>query len=83
MDRYKKINNPEGNSVDSDNSPESYSTAYKTIPDAEDINQDYTLNEYNNYYEYRVRLAPDSMKVGVGYIAARPKSLSATATLRA
>jgi cell surface protein SprA len=68
MDRYKKINNPEGNSVDSDNSPESYSTAYKTIPDAEDINQDYTLNEYNNYYEYRVRLAPDSMKVGAGYI---------------
>ena len=68
MDRYKRINNPEGNSVDTENSPESYSTAYKTIPDAEDINKDYTLNEYNNYYEYRVRLTPDSMKVGTGFI---------------
>ena len=68
LDRYKKINNPEGNSVDSENSPEKYSTAYKTLPDAEDINRDYTLNEYNNYYEYKVHLSPDSMQVGQGYI---------------
>ena len=68
LERYKRINNPEGNSVDSENSPEKYSTAYKTLPDAEDINRDYTLNEYNNYYEYKVHLSPDSMKVGTGYI---------------
>ena len=71
LDRYKRINNPEGNSVDSENSPERYSTAYKTTPDAEDLNRDYTLNEYNNYFEYRVRLHPDSMKVGTGYIVDR------------
>lgn len=71
LDRYKHINNPEGNSVDTENSPEKYSTAYKTIPDAEDINRDYTLNEYNNYYEYRVHLSPDSMQVGMGYIVDR------------
>lgn len=68
LDRYKRINNPEGNSPDSETSRESYSTAYKTSPDQEDINRDYTLNEYNNYYEYRVRLHPDSMRVGKGYI---------------
>ena len=68
LDRYKHINSPEGNSVDSDNSPEGYSTAYKTTPDVEDINQDYTLNEYEKYYQYHVRLNPDSMKVGMGFI---------------
>ena len=79
MDRYKHINNPEGNSVASEDSPERYSTAYKTIPDAEDINKDYTLNEYNNYYEYRIKLSPDSMNVGQGFIV---DSRKATVALR-
>lgn len=48
LDRYKYINNPNGNSVDAENSPEKYSTAYKTQPDVEDINQDFTLNEYES-----------------------------------
>ena len=68
LDRYKYINNPNGNSVDSENSPESYSTAYKTQPDVEDINQDFTLNEYEKYYEYRVRISEDAMQVGQNYI---------------
>ena len=68
LDRYKYINNPNGNSVDSDNSPESYSTAYKTQPDVEDINQDFTLNEYEKYYEYKVRISEDAMQVGQNYI---------------
>lgn len=68
LDRYKYINNPNGNSVDSENSPESYSTAYKTQPDVEDINQDFTLNEYEKYYEYKVRIAEDAMQVGQNYI---------------
>ncbi len=68
LDRYKRINNPNGNSVDADSSPESYSTAYKTTPDVEDINQDYTLNEYERYFQYRIRIAPDAMNVGQNYI---------------
>lgn len=68
LDRYKYINNPNGNSVDTDNSPESYSTAYKTTPDVEDINQDYTLNEYEKYYQYHVRISPDAMEVGQNHI---------------
>lgn len=68
LDRYKYINNPNGNSVDSDNSPESYSTAYKTQPDVEDINQDFTLNEYEKYYQYRVRIAEEDLQVGRNYI---------------
>ncbi len=75
LQRYMRINNPEGNSVDSENSPERYSTAYKTTPDAEDINKDYTLNEYNNYYQYRIHLSPDSMNVGTGYIVDRRQAV--------
>ena len=72
--RYLRINNPEGNSADNETNRESYSTAYKTSPDVEDINKDYTLNEYNNYYEYRVGIHPDSMNVGDGYIVDRRRA---------
>ena len=68
LDRYKYINNPNGNSVAAEDSPESYATAYKTTPDVEDINQDYTLNEYEKYYQYRVRIDPAEMVVGKNYI---------------
>ena len=57
MDRYKRINNPQGNSPASDNQTESYDTSYKTGPDVEDINQDFTLNEYERYYQYRIPIS--------------------------
>jgi len=62
MDRYKRINNPQGNSPASDESPESYDTSYKTTPDVEDINQDFTLNEYNRYFQYRIRISDDELQ---------------------
>ena len=68
LNRYKYVNNPNGNSVDSDHSPEKYSTTYKTTPDVEDLNQDYTLNEYEKYYQYHVRISPEMMEVGQNYI---------------
>lgn len=66
LDRYKFINLPEGNSSESSN--ESYDTSYKTKPDAEDINEDYTLNEYEKYYQYRIEIDPDDFVVGSNYI---------------
>ena len=65
--RYKKYNNTEGNSSTSEDSPEAYDVSAKNVPDVEDINQDYTLNESERYYEYHIRLKPD-MKVGDPYI---------------
>ena len=59
LDRYKLINNPQGNSPDNDQQTEGYDTSYKSGPDVEDINQDYTLNEYERYYQYRVRISPE------------------------
>ncbi len=69
LDRYKNFNNTEGNSVPSEYSPESYSTAAVTLPDNEDLNSDNTLNENENYYQYRVSIRPDSMVVGKNNIA--------------
>ena len=68
LDRYKRINMPQGNSPDSDQRTESYDTSYKTYPDVEDINQDYTLNEYERYYQYKVSIRPEDMQVGHNYI---------------
>ena len=72
LQRYKRINNPQGNSPDNDSNNESYDTSYKTTPDVEDINQDYTLNEYERYYQYRVSIRPEDINeqnVGNNYLS--------------
>ncbi len=66
--RYKYINNPQGNSPDTNNRTESYDTSYKTTPDVEDINQDYTLNEYEKYFQYRISIRPEDLVVGTNHI---------------
>jgi len=64
--RYKNYNNPEGNSpVTSPNA--SFATSETTIPESEDINRDNTLNEAENYYQYRIDLTPN-MQVGTNNI---------------
>ena len=77
--RYKRINMPQGNSPDTDMRSESYDTSYKTTPDVEDINQDYTLNEYEKYFQYRVAIHPDSLVVGENFIVDKRET---TRTLR-
>ena len=62
LERYKRINNPQGNSPETEDQTESYDTSYKSGPDVEDINQDYTLNEYERYYQYKVRISPDILE---------------------
>ena len=68
LQRYKYINNPQGNSPDSDSRSESYDTSYKSTPDVEDINQDCTLNEYEKYFQYRVSIRPEDLVVGNNHI---------------
>ncbi len=74
LDRYKRINNPQGNSPDSDMRSEGYDTSYKTTPDVEDINQDYTLNEYEKYYQYHLSIRPQDLVVGQNYIVDKRES---------
>ena len=78
LDRYKYINNPQGNSPDSDTRTEAYDTSYKTTPDVEDINQDYTLNEYENYYDYTIYIDPNHMDVGANEYIVDKREASTT-----
>jgi cell surface protein SprA len=55
LTRYKHYNGTEGNSPDATNVTENFSTSATSLPDNEDINNDNTMNEYENYYQYRVR----------------------------
>ena len=64
LERYKRINMPQGNSPDNDQQTEGFDSSYKTFPDVEDINQDYTLNEYERYYEYKVSIRPEDLRIG-------------------
>ena len=66
IERYKYFNNTEGNSPSS--SGESFSSAAKTTPDIEDTNQDFTMDEYENFFQYRISLRPEEMQVGKNYI---------------
>jgi cell surface protein SprA len=68
MTRYKHFNGPEGNSPDATNVTESYATSATSIPDGEDINNDNTMNEYEKYYQYHVRINKDQMEIGKNYI---------------
>ena len=62
IDRYTYYNNPEGNSQ-----PNSQ-LVYSAYPNKEDINGDNTLSESENYFEYKIRISPESMVIGQNYI---------------
>ena len=68
LDRYKYYNNYEGNSPSTMDSEETYPTASTTMPDGEDINQDFTLSESQSYYEYGFNVSPIDTAVGDNFI---------------
>jgi len=73
LERYKKFNNPEGNSPTSnqanpDGIVEPYPTSSTILPNTEDINKDNNLNKNESYYQYRISLRPQDMEVGRNYI---------------
>ena len=70
LGRYKKFNNPEGNSPVSSGSS-TYSSAATMYPDAEDLNRDNTLNQTEEYFQYIVDIKPPTateMSIGNNYI---------------
>ncbi|MFA5418088.1 MAG: cell surface protein SprA, partial [Bacteroidales bacterium] len=68
LERYKNFNQSEGNSPTDDINPESYPTAATNYPDVEDINRDNTLSESERYFQYKILLDRNKMKVGENYI---------------
>ncbi|HCO68480.1 MAG TPA: cell surface protein SprA, partial [Dysgonomonas sp.] len=63
LDRYKYYNGTEGNSFTDNSNNQTYTSAANSLPDVEDLNQDYTMNETESYYEYKVPLKPN-MNIG-------------------
>ena len=68
IERYKQYNGPDMNSPTAEMSPENYPTSGSTLPDMEDINRDNTLNETENYYQYRISMRPEDLVVGKNFI---------------
>jgi cell surface protein SprA len=67
LEKYKKFNGPDGNS--SVDQPDGYMIQSTTLPNKEDIDGDNTLNEDERYYEYKISLRPQDMRVvGENYI---------------
>jgi len=66
LKRYRKFNSQQGNSPVQDNNSQ-FSNSFTNVPDAEDINRDNTLNENEQYFQYRIQVKPD-MQVGENFI---------------
>lgn len=67
LERYKNINSPQGNSPIAANNS-TITTAFTLYPDQEDLNHDNTLNELEEYFQYRVNLVPSQLQVGQNFI---------------
>src|SRR5664279_5182974 len=67
--RYKNINNPQGNSPISPPGA-TFVNASTLYPDQEDLDHDNTMNELEEYFEYKVDLTPSSVsQVGQNFIS--------------
>ncbi|MCL2133619.1 MAG: cell surface protein SprA [Bacteroidales bacterium] len=74
LDRYKYYNNQDGNSTPGSGDQNNIGT---TLPDMEDINRDFTMNESESYYQYEINLTPQDLAVGRNYITDSRTSLPA------
>ncbi|MEI9942820.1 MAG: cell surface protein SprA [Chitinophagaceae bacterium] len=68
LGRYKDINNPHGNSPVSNNTQ--FVNAFTQYPDGEELNRDNTLNEVEEYFQYKVDITPN-MLPGTNFITDR------------
>jgi cell surface protein SprA len=62
LERYKNINNPNGNSPIAEGNTQ-FVNAFTQYPDAEELNRDNTMNEVEEYFQYKVDLRPN-MSIG-------------------
>ncbi len=68
LERYKQINNPQGNSPVAGGGDQ-FVSAFTLYPDQEEFNRDNTLNELEEYFQYKVELKPTDLdEVGQNFI---------------
>ena len=78
LERYKRYNGVEGNSLSPEDAGDALYQSSRALPDVEDINQDNTLNEYERYYQYKVSIRPEDLVVGKNYITDKQVSVVPT-----
>jgi len=78
LERYKRYNGVEGNSLSPEDASDPLYQSSRALPDVEDINQDNTLNEYERYFQYKVSIRPEDMEVGKNFIADKQTSVVVT-----
>lgn len=64
LQRYKLYNNHQGNSKSNATPP----TSATNVPDVEDINRDYTLNDIEEYFQYEIDISKDRLIVGQNFV---------------
>lgn len=67
-ERYKRFNNMEGNSPDNSTNTTNISASSYQTPDNEDINQNNTLNDLEEYFQYEIDLRPGGLQVGKNFV---------------
>ncbi len=65
--RYKKYNHVQGNST-LDKLDDGTPKSATTIPDNEDINNDFTMNQTEDYFSYEIALSPEDLEIGKGFV---------------
>ena len=69
--RYKKFMGLQGNSS-TDKLTGRYSDMPKSstiVPSDEDVNRDFTLNQNEDYYQYKIKINANEMQIGRNYVA--------------
>ncbi len=77
LERYKNINGQDGNSPIV-TSGQSFAQSGSPLPDNEDLNQDNTLSDLEEYYSYNVDLSAGQLDVGKKFIVDKitPKEIA-------
>ncbi|WP_304588513.1 cell surface protein SprA [Duncaniella muris] len=75
LERYKRYNGVEGNSLSPSDATDPLYQSSRALPDVEDINQDNTLNEYERYFQYKISIRPEDLVVGKNYITDKQVSV--------
>ena len=74
LQRYKRYNGVEANSLSPEDAPDPLYQSARNTPDVEDVNQDNTLNEYERYFQYKVDINKGAFEVGRNYITDKQTS---------
>jgi cell surface protein SprA len=82
LERFKNYMGMENNTPPIDNNANAQSLtnsqASTNQADKEDINQDNTINDIEDYHEYEIELKPSSLEVGNGYVVDKVSTNGAT-----